>query len=72
MIISSSCGKGTVPAGAAWGAPGRTPAGLIAIGYDIEAAVTGGLWLQKDRDVFYCNSGGRRPLLTLALPTGFC
>lgn len=40
-------------------APGRTPAGLIATGYDIKAAVTGGLWLQKDRDVFYCNSAGR-------------
>jgi hypothetical protein len=40
-------------------APGRTPAGLIATGYDIKAAVTGGLWLQKDRDVFYCNSSGR-------------
>ncbi len=39
--------------------PGRTPAGLIAAGYDIKAAVTGGLWLQKDRDVFYCNSSGR-------------
>lgn len=40
-------------------AAGRTPAGLIATGYDIKAAVTGGLWLQKDRDVFYCNSSGR-------------
>ncbi len=40
-------------------APGRTPAGLLATGYDIKAAVTGGLWLQKDRDVFYCNSSGR-------------
>lgn len=40
-------------------APGRTPAGLLAAGYDIKAAVTGGLWLQKDREVFYCNSSGR-------------
>lgn len=40
-------------------APGRTPAGLIAAGFDIKAALAAGLWLQKDREVFYCNSSGR-------------
>lgn len=40
-------------------ASGRTAAGLIAAGYDIKAAVPGGLWVQKDREVFYCNASGR-------------
>lgn len=39
--------------------PGRTPAGLLATGFDIKGAVTGGLWMQKDREVFYCNASGR-------------
>jgi hypothetical protein len=39
--------------------PGRTPASLIATGFAIKGAVTGGLWMQKDREVFYCNSSGR-------------
>lgn len=37
--------------------PGRSAAAMIAAGYDIKAAVPNGLWLQKDRDVYYCNSG---------------
>ena len=42
--------------------PGQSAAGLITAGYDIKAAVPGGLWVQKDREVYYCNSG--RPLET--------
>ena len=38
-------------------APGVSAAGLITRGYDIKAAVPGGLWVQKDREVFFCNSG---------------
>ena len=32
-------------------------AALITRGYDIKAAVPGGLWVQKDREVYFCNSG---------------
>jgi hypothetical protein len=39
--------------------PGRTPAGLVASGFAIKGAVTGGLWMQKEQEVFYCNSSGR-------------
>jgi len=42
--------------------PGSSAAALIAAGHEIKAAVPNGLWLQKDRDVFYCNSG--RPTQT--------
>lgn len=38
-------------------APGVSAASLITRGYDIKAAVPGGLWVQKDREVFFCNSG---------------
>ncbi len=38
-------------------APGTSAASLIARGFDIKAAVTGGLWIQKDREVYFCNSG---------------
>ena len=27
------------------------------VGFDIKAAVPGGLWVQKDREVYFCNSG---------------
>ncbi|WP_421996469.1 hypothetical protein [Reyranella sp.] len=30
---------------------------LVTQNYQIKAAVPGGLWLQKEKDVFYCNSG---------------
>ena len=32
-----------------------TAAGVFAQGYKIEAAVPGGLWLQKDKNLLYCN-----------------
>ena len=38
-------------------APGMSAAALIARGFDIKAAVPGGLWVQKDREVYFCNSG---------------
>ena len=38
-------------------APGVSAAGLINRGYEIKAAVPGGLWVQKDREVYFCNSG---------------
>lgn len=38
-------------------APGMSAAALIGRGYDIKAAVPGGLWVQKDREVYFCNSG---------------
>ena len=59
-------------------APDRTPAGLLAGGYDIKAAVTGGLWIQKDREVFYCNTGRIEPNRSLCWqlrepgPGGIC
>lgn len=37
--------------------PGVSAAALIGRGYDIKAAIPGGLWVQKDREVFFCNSG---------------
>jgi hypothetical protein len=40
-------------------APGVSAAALITRGYDIKAAVPGGLWVQKDREVYFCNSGRR-------------
>lgn len=60
-------------------ASGRSAANLIAAGYDIKAAVPGGLWMQKDREVFYCNAAGRMEdkqavcwLLREPAPGGFC
>jgi hypothetical protein len=38
-------------------APGVSAAALITRGYDIKAAVPGGHWVQKDREVYFCNSG---------------
>jgi hypothetical protein len=38
-------------------APGTSAAALITRGFDIKAAVPGGLWVQKDREVYFCNSG---------------
>ena len=37
--------------------PGVAAWDLVADGYEIKAAVPGGIWLQKRKDVFYCNSG---------------
>lgn len=37
--------------------PGLSAASLIGRGFDIKAAVPGGLWMQKDREVYFCNSG---------------
>jgi hypothetical protein len=38
-------------------APAYSSALLISTGFEIKAAVPGGLWLQKDKDVYFCNSG---------------
>ena len=40
--------------------PGQSAITMIRAGYEIKAAVPNGLWLQKDKDVYYCNSG--RPI----------
>ncbi|WP_425068063.1 hypothetical protein [Reyranella sp.] len=37
--------------------PGVAAWDLLADGYEVKAAVPGGIWLQKRKDVFYCNSG---------------
>ncbi|MGQ3301705.1 hypothetical protein [Reyranella sp.] len=37
--------------------PGVATWDLLADGYEIKAAVPGGVWLQKRKDVYYCNSG---------------
>lgn len=34
-----------------------SPALLINTGFEIKAAIPGGLWLQKDKEVYFCNSG---------------
>ena len=34
-----------------------SPGLLISTGFDIKAAVPGGVWLQKDREVYFCNTG---------------
>ena len=34
-----------------------SPGLLISTGFDIKAAIPGGLWLQKDKEVYFCNSG---------------
>lgn len=36
---------------------GQSAITLIRAGYEIKAAVPNGLWLQKDKDLQYCNSG---------------
>ncbi len=40
--------------------PGLSTSDLLADSYEIKAAVPGGVWLQKKKDVFYCNSGVTR------------
>lgn len=40
--------------------PGLSTSDLLADSYEIKAAVPGGIWLQKKKDVFYCNSGVTR------------
>ncbi len=40
--------------------PGVSTSDLLADSYEIKAAVPGGVWLQKKKDVFYCNSGVTR------------
>jgi hypothetical protein len=37
--------------------PGVATWDLLSDGYEIKAAVPGGLWLQKRKDVYYCNAG---------------
>ncbi|MDB5487196.1 MAG: hypothetical protein JWQ58_911 [Reyranella sp.] len=37
--------------------PGLSTSDLLADSYEIKAAVPGGVWLQKKKDVFYCNAG---------------
>jgi len=39
---------------------GLSTSDLLADSYEIKAAVPGGVWLQKKKDVFYCNSGVTR------------
>jgi len=36
---------------------GQSAITMIRAGYEIKAAVPNGLWLQKDKDLHYCNSG---------------
>jgi len=38
-------------------AEGVTPAQLITGGFDIKAGWPGGLWLQKGKETYFCNSG---------------
>ena len=38
-------------------APAMSPGLLNSTGFDIKAAIPGGLWMQKDKDVYFCNSG---------------
>jgi hypothetical protein len=40
--------------------PGLSTSDLLADSYEIKAAVPGGVWLQKKKDVFFCNSGVTR------------
>ena len=40
--------------------PAQSAITMIRAGYEIKAAVPNGLWLQKDKDLYYCNSG--RPI----------
>ena len=41
-------------------APGISTSDLLSDAYEIKAAVPGGVWLQKKKDVFFCNSGVTR------------
>lgn len=38
-------------------APGITSAKLLRDGYEIRAGWPGGLWFQKGKDAYFCNSG---------------
>jgi hypothetical protein len=38
-------------------AAAMSPGLLISTGFDIKAAIPGGVWLQKDREVYFCNTG---------------
>lgn len=38
-------------------AQGVTPAQLLRDGYEIRAGWPGGLWFQKSKDAYFCNSG---------------
>jgi hypothetical protein len=38
-------------------AQGTTPAGLINGGFEIKAGLPGGLWLQKGKETYFCNTG---------------
>jgi len=38
-------------------AEGVTPAQLIVGGFDIKAGWPGGMWLQKDKETYFCNTG---------------
>lgn len=38
-------------------APGVTSAKLLRDGYEIRAGWPGGLWFQKGKDAYFCNSG---------------
>lgn len=38
-------------------APAFSPALLINTGFEIKGSVPGGLWLQKEKEVYFCNSG---------------
>jgi hypothetical protein len=38
-------------------AQGVTPAKLLRDGFEIRAGWPGGLWLQKSKDAYFCNSG---------------
>jgi len=38
-------------------ASGVTPASLIAGGFDIKAGWAGGIWLQKGKETYFCNTG---------------
>jgi len=38
-------------------APGMTAIKLIRSGYEIKAGWPGGLWLQKNLETFFCNTG---------------
>jgi len=38
-------------------APAYSSALLLSTGFEIKAAIPGGLWLQKQKNVYFCNSG---------------
>lgn len=39
------------------GVEGVTPASLLVGGFEIKAATSGGLWLQKAKETYFCNTG---------------